>query len=479
MNPDIIRLDSEGYALALKVGVARIKAICEKDKSIESDYFEISVVEDEISATNVDMQGYNIEIMSYSSEANIDPHSDDYKLSNKEAKIKAWDEAEDKYHCNVVVINYPDDAKYGNERINKIKEWALSGSPKADIYVISSSWLRELVEADATLDVSEYYAKYGKGQMNDAYKDAGSVEGKLYVAPAGMEAVNYIDHGLIYNYNKVLELGLDDPAELFNKGKWTYSEFVKWVTLLQSKLNEGEYAIGGNSYYYWLGMSQAANVKLTDINNMEICLDSSESKEALNLLHNLVEKKIMNPNATYPGADNSFNNQKTIMISGRYWNLSVDSLWPDGMWGDETNIAFVPYPYPDNLAKEDTRVAILGATLQMFANKREYGSTFDSEDVYRVINDIYLNTNLYTNYDNDLSNLKESIADVVKNEASVEAIMYYNYRRIIFDVTDTIYSSNNSILVNATKQVVYEGKDYQSVFDNIKNDYLERINELF
>lgn len=490
VNPTIASVDEDGYVTALKVGSARIKATSSADSTV-SAFFIISIEEDTNESTVVDMQGY--EIVIYNAESalgDIDPHLDTYNSADKSAKIKAWDEAEKKYHCTVSVKAYPETATWGSARINQINQWATSGTPQADIYTISSAWLSGFVQADSALDITEYYEKYGKSQMEPAQKEMGTIGGKLYTVSTGTStATNYVDHGLYYNYDKIEEYGLEDPAELFNNGEWTYSKFESWARELQTNLGEGEYALGGHSYYYWLGMSAAAGVKITDGSTKTINIDSIQSKNALALLANLVNAGVMNPNATWAegDGDTGFQDQTTMMTSGRYYYVYANNRWKESMWGgdegEKANIGYVPYPYPDNMSKEDTRLAVTGGTLYMYAKGRTYGDGYDAEHVYRVVNDIYLNTLIYTKlvpgYDAKQV-LRDTLAKKFNNPESIEAAMFYTAKRVIYDPTEQIVSGENtasSIFNAVTKQVVYDGADYQTAFDAVRTKYEQQVNE--
>ena len=485
-NTSVVDIDDDGYCTAVGVGVARIQAVSVTDENITSSYHRIEVIEDPDEEEVVDMQGYKIVIMQASSAiGEIDPHHDDYKQLDKNAKIKAWDEAEVKYNCDVAVEPYDDTATWGTPRRDWINNNATSGNVPADIYTISSAWLAGFVAAGSALDVLPYYEKYGKNQMEPSQLECGTIAGKLYIVSTGTsQAKSYADHGLYYNVDKLAALGVKDPAQMFLDGEWTYSGFEAWCKEVQTQLGEGEYAIGGHSYYYWLGMTAAGGVKITDASQLIINIDSIVSKNALSLLNRLVVDGAMNPTADWAegGGDDGFQKQTTLMTSGRYWFIHATNRWNQGMWaeGEYPNIGYVPYPYPDTMSKEDTRVSTTGGTVYMYAKGRVYGDGFDAEQVYRVVNDIYLNTILYQRtqptYDAEQV-LRDSLATKLSNEASIECAMYYTSKRAFFDPTETIYASTASSIFNAaTKEIVYSGSDYQNVMDALKEQYQTDVN---
>jgi len=151
------------------------------------------------------------------------------------------------------------------------------------------------------------------------------------------------------------------------------------------------------------------------------------------------------------------------------------------MWeeGEYPNIGFVPYPYPDNMKKEDTRVSTTGGTVYMYAKGRKYGEGFGVEEVYRVITEMYLNSiviqKIDSNYDSE-EILKEKISKNLSNEASIEAAMFYNAKRVIYEPTEEMYVSiASSPLYTVVTSAVYEGKDYINEVSKVKEKFKEDV----
>ena len=440
------KVNEDGVIEGIGLGKAKVKCSLASDPEIY-DIFELEVIEEPGEATIVDMQGYEIVIMQASSAIqNLDPFDVNYKDADKLAKQKAWKTVEDKFNCDISVEAYPDTAQWGTPRQQYIIDCKANDNVQADLYVITSSWIPNLVKNDTAVDVSGYYEKYGRDQMEPGMLGAGSYNGGLYIANTGIDDItNYIDHGLFYNVNKIAEHGAEDPAKMFNEGRWTYSNFEKWANDLQSKLPEDTYAIGGHPYYYYLGMNAAANIKVIDYATLELNIDSLIIADALKLLNSLVAAKVMNPNGDWAEGTgyNGFHTQETLMISGRFWFIHEGSRWYKGMWeeGKYPNIGYVPYPYPDNMNKEDTRVSTTGGTVYMFSSGRKYGNGFGIEEVYRAITEMYLNTiviqKTVPDYDSEVV-LRESLSNKLFNEASIEAAMFYNAKRVLYDPTELI-----------------------------------------
>lgn len=489
-NETVLKVDENGYCLALATGKARVRATSAVDEDIYSDYFTVEVTEDQ-AALEFDMQGYKIVIMNASSDLHsIDPNLDGYVAIDKAAKKAAWKAVEQAFNCDLSVEAYPDTATWGTARISYINDSVSAGAATADLYTVSSAWIAGFVEAGSALDVTEYYTKYGKSQMENAQKEAGTIQGKIYIASTGTNKANSsVDLGLFYNYDKVVELGVKDPAEMFNDGEWTYTNFEAWVKEVQAKLNaeNGEYALGGHSLYYWTGLTAAAGVKITDASLAEINVDSVQSKQAMEMMYGLVSSGCVNPSADWAEGqgDNGFQDQRNVMTTGSMWFTTATNRWKD-MWGEgNTNIAYVPFPYPDAIAKEDTRITVNGLTVYMYAKGRDsaYTPGINAEHVYYVVNKMFLDTILKQNQDPTFdaeTELRNALGGKIANEESIKAAMFYTPARVMFDPTLSVYSTIASCpFRSASISIMYEGADYQNTIDAIKEQFLTEVQNKF
>ncbi len=490
-TPRIVAIDEDGYVDAISVGRGRIKATSvASEGNVSSAWFTITVEEEPSSVTKPDMGGYVIKIMQASSALNeIDPHLDGYGGSDRQAKIDAWDDVQDEYNCTISVVPYPDEAPWGPKRREYINNAAVGGNVEADLYTTPTSWLKEFVDSGAALDISEYYATYGKEQMDPSLKGAGTVAGGLYIASQGIsKSTLYVDNGLFYNVEKLEGIGVEDPAEMFLDGRWTYTNFTNWVKEVQAQLPSGSYALGGHSLYFYLGMTAAAGVKIVDDVTKEINIYSAASERALTLLNELVVAGAMNPKADWAeggGEENGFQNQTTMMTSGHLSFIHLANRWAEGMWaeGEKPNIGYVPYPYPDEMDMDDTRVVAGGVDSGlMYAANKTYPSGITAEYVYMAINDMFLNTiiNQKTSPTYDAqAELRTLLTNKLSNEASVEAAMYYTAKRAFYDPVNSLYPSTaDNILRSVTMEIVYDSADYKQAMASIESTLAAKVDEI-
>lgn len=486
-HESVLTIDEDGYCTGLSAGTATIVAMSTVDSTVYG-YYDITVKEDENNQVSVDMQGYEIIIMNSESVlSDIDPFLDGYTAYDKEAKKAAWNAVEAKYNCEITVKAYPSSAAWGTSRINYINNAVSSGAATADIYTISSGWLKGFVETGSALDVTDYYEEYGRNQMDNVLKQAGSVNGNIYVASTGISKVSSaVDLGLFYDYDRVISLGLDDPAQMFNDGDWTYTNFEIWATELQSKLKSGEYALGGHSLYYWVGLTNAAGVKITDSLSLDINIDSTKSKMAMQMMNRLVNDGVVNPVADWAeggtSANNGFQNKKVVMTTGHLGFITNSNRWKD-MWGvGSTNIAYVPFPYPDSLSKNSTRISKSAVdSVLMYAKGRnnKYNSGMTAEHVYMAVNEMFLDTGDRLDQDPSFdaeTELRNYFDGFFNNQSSIEAAMYYNFSRTFYDATFSVYSSIASSPFNAaTKNIMYNNADYQNTMDSKYEEFLTAV----
>jgi len=492
-SKDLATVDENGIINILASGKLRIRAISKLNPNIKSSFFIIDIPLFVPPQPSPDLNGYEIVIMDYEGDlSTIDPFSEGYNNPDKIYKQKAWAEIEINYNCKIRVKTYPEEAPYGHQRIKWIIDNANNGTSKCDIAAINPVYLKDLVKSDAAIDVTDLYGKYGLNQMEPHLKTAGTYNGKLYALSTYMPRhKTYVDLGLFYNYGWIKELNVESPSKLFNDGKWTYSGFEKWVLDVQSKLEKNEYVLGGAPFYYWSGMSNAAGVILTDQDCQILNVYNSKSKNASDLIYSLVEKGAVNPNVTWSERDDipsSFwrTDGGTIMTTGYLSNIK-NNIWSGDMWGEgTTEFGYVPFPYPDDLAKEDTKINYEYDKLYIYVSGKPYPEalgTYGYNKVWIVINEMFQNADRYLK--NDPLYDPEEIIEValgkyIDDKESIEAVKFYNAKRVIFDpVKITLYNYNLDPYKTASNNTFFKGKDYMTEFENayklytkINNNYL-------
>ncbi|MDD3122905.1 MAG: Ig-like domain-containing protein [Candidatus Izemoplasmatales bacterium] len=486
---EVATIDSKGYVLGIAEGTTYIYAVSVADPTIQSDYQKVTVTPDSSAGiVYPDMQGYVITIMNASSAlTSIDPFLDGYTQQNKVFKQQAWTEVKQIYNCDIQVVAYPDEAPWGADRINWINAQAEAGTAQSDFYIISSNWLYQFAQAGSTHDATEYYNKWGKNAMQISEKASATYKKRLYALSTGIdETRNYVDIGLFYNFGWLKKLNVQSPAEIFNEGNWTYSAFKDWANNVQALLGDGEYALAGHPYYYWLGMTNAAGVKILDVNTVKNNIMTTRPRAAAALLRELAVAGSFDKAYTWAESSGSFVEGKAVMTSGCYWFIRDSGRWAATMWGEgNTEYGYVPFPRPDDVALEDTRLSETGTTLYMMASQRDgvHKSGMTYEDVYRAMNDTFLRTSKYYQNDPayDAEGLKRTAAESkLDDPASVEAIMFYTATNVFYDAVHGFYmSTSESPIPSNIGNIVMSGNDYDAEMDADMVEYDSKFISVF
>ena len=494
---EIATMTEDGIITALAEGTIRVRAVSvalgADGKPVKSNYFIVKIKVVPQPPVIGDLHGYEIVIMNADSAlSDNDPFLEKYTKADKIYKQKAWTEVQDKYNCKISVVKYPDVAPWGAQRINWIIDNATAGTSQCDLGIVSSNWIYKFAQANAAVDVSELYAKYGLSQMDNATKSAGSYAGKLYIASEGLSpTATYVDLGLYYNYGWSQKLGVKDPAEMFNNGEWTYSGFKQWVLDVQQKLGEGEFVLQGSPYYYWFGMTNAAGQKIVDTDSVKVFIDTQKSKDASALIWELCQAGAVNNSAqTWAESDdidNSFHKGQTLMTTGALWFCKGSNRWKADLWGEgTTQFAYVPFPYPDTMKKEDTKIALTGLSVYMYIAGRPYPAELGKDGyvkVWSVMNEMFLNTIKYQEADpkfNAADQVKAALGLRIDNEASIEAIMFYNASRIFYDPAHGIYDSTSATpLKTPANNVMYRGASYDEEFNAVYETFYNDVIKIY
>ena len=191
-------------------------------------------------------------------------------------------------------VNWDDSASWGPSRIKYIKDNQPSGwFANNDYYVvnIASSWIPTLVSAGCLAELAKIDQQ---GRVTEGiFTEIGYVEtptgSKNYVpgtyqqdttnnqvASTSQRVYGYIqgsvrpDYFMYFNENLIAECALENPAELWLKGEWTWTKFEQYVNELQTALSS-KVSSDGSKYYalsvgyaeFIIGATAASGVKIS------------------------------------------------------------------------------------------------------------------------------------------------------------------------------------------------------------------------
>ena len=493
-------VNEQGYVTAVGEGTARIKVVANEDKRLYNN-FRITCEIEPQHEQKPNMGGSEIVIMSSSDLiGEINPFLDNYDYIDKLYKQQAWREVEDEYNCIIKVVEYPFEEA---ATFDSISQWMNQKAMNSDLSfdLLYGPTILKSNLYSFSKDVTTYYEKY-TNQMDCCLKDTVTHNLRICGISLGLNnTLSYDKLGLYYNYGLLKKLGLDDPATLFNEGKWTYSEFEKWVHEAQTKMGDGKFALGGHPYSYYTGLTNAAGVNIISTIG-EVSIYTFRSKNAMTMMQKLVNEGCVSTTITWGNekteSGNDFFDEGVLMTTGYMKLINNSQGWSveNGLdWEGNIEFGYVPFPYPDDVRKENTRISINELNAYYFINWNHYIQK-DVEDVYRVMNDMFLKTKRYLEKDEKFNDeiLYDYLRNYLSNDESITAMLYYDVARTIYDPvyeeyysiyrTPSLHSSIDTMiskligendekpsLIDASVDVMFGGAEFYSVFKGLVSNY--------
>ena len=476
---EVATVSDKGVVTGVTPGITYIWCTSAVDETIASTYVKVTVKEYvEVVKTYPDLQGYRIQMMYHNT---FDPYSEKYTGSDKAYKQAAIDEIKRLYNVEFDFITFGEDASWGPNRVAWINSQAESGTAPADFYDVTVGWIKQLVDGGALVDLTQYYQKWGEGSMSLTEKLSTTVRGKLYgISTAGGQYDVNVDIGMFYNYGMLKKYNLVSPAQLFNEGKWNYTDFTNWVKSAQAVLPEGTFVLSGHPYYYWFGMINAGGIKLTDTASTKVNIKHAYARQAANVLRNLYTEGAYETVPTWAESDGAFIEGKSLISSGSLWFVRHSARWTTTAWGEgSTEYGYVPFPWPDNKTKEETRISTGGDTGYVMA-ERVRPAYVDNETLYQVLQDYFLltvkNQEADPVFDGEAT-LVQYAESRFDDPESVTAFLYMNeIEKLMFDPGHAFYdSTSGSPMTSNLLNIVSQGGDFDQVMDEDYDSYMARF----
>ena len=287
--------------------------------------------------------------------SDYDPFDPSYTGSNKSLKQAYHKFVEDSYNINVVYSEWGGEAAWGPMRVEFIKNSFTDGSFQRDnVYAVAlnTQWIPTLVESNCLAEL--YNLQTEEGIFNDYYyiqdsiiNESLSVRYRVYGFDLDKARP---DSFIYYNIDKIKEIGMKDPAELWFTGKWTWSNFEEWVIDAQSRLAYNEYALDFTAADFIINAAPAQGTKMVNANRGTL----NFTKRAVT---SIIEKMKAYYNDGYWDKahgvqDVAFNfiSGHTLLHTGYLWFLKDSTRfapsYEDG--GIQFKIGVVPYPVADD-----------------------------------------------------------------------------------------------------------------------------------
>lgn len=477
-HPEIAVVE-DGVVTALKQGMVTITAISVQDPTV-SGFHHITVNPDVPDVEYPNLEGY--EIIVFGNEGHLDEHDpfrDDYNAPDKNSKQRAWTEVEQDFNCELNVVAYPTEAPWGPQRVTWMVQKAATNTAEADIFVSTTLWNKELVDGQALLDTTEWYNKYAKNQMSAAQKAASTYKSGLYsLLYSAVDGIN-IDQGIFYNLKLLNDLDLESPAKLFNNDEWTYTDFKNYVIEAQSRMTGDQTVLAGKPALYWIGMINAGGVRLADHLTLTLNFNHPYAVEAADILSETYLAGTWGDQG-WDQNSVSFIESKTLFSVGEYWFLKSPDRWKEDIWGQDTKFGYVPFPYPDNLNKEDTRTVGYGGQCYSLAAGRSYPPAVNAESVYWAWTEMILRTGEYLAQDPtfDLNaTMRVAASSRLDDPESAEAVIFFKQNKVLFDPFLSLQSFAG--ISPGIDNIVNSGEDYLQELAQYEATYLSSLYDMY
>lgn len=364
--------------------------------------------------------------------ASFDPFDPGYSSSDKKIKQTHQRLVEKEYNISIVYEAWGDSASWGPDRVAYIKANAKGEFRANDVYIvnITSSWIPTLVKEECLAELYDtdtdtgIFTEVGY-QQAEAVNQATGSSGKVY---GYVQGNIHPDHFMYFNENLISESGLENPAELWFKGEWTWSKFEEYTKQLQNYLNgkstdtEKYYALALGYPEFWIGSCASTGNGIATVNGKagRLNLKSPNVVERLSAIQSLVQSGSYDKSRGVADVAASFAQGKVAFHHGDLWFLKDPSRFdPTWTW----KIGCVPYPTANNEGGEpqyttDSSKAIKDANGNPLQDASgQYISGIDmTNSTFKVP---YTTTSCYSVIDTGVSGGKNGI-----NNKIVFAIMY-------------------------------------------------------
>lgn len=280
----------------------------------------------------------------------VDPFHPEYSGVRQEERQAAQEAAEEKHNVKVIYKLYPDNAAWGQDRINALIQAGVAGEPLADIfYHVTTDWLVQLADGGAIAPVTNYVGEGKPGEViNQKIIDAGFYGGNHYGFSTGALT---LDSGLYFNVNLLKELGIPNPAQLYLDGEWNWSGFKNWVEAAQLVLNakgadEGDdyFTLGGAISYFGENLIPLNGGKYLDMQAGEVKFADEKGLQTFDFIKEVYDLGVWEKNRGYDAGSAEWQAGKVLMHPGSLWFVKAANRWGNLQF----ELGFVPYPKADD-----------------------------------------------------------------------------------------------------------------------------------
>lgn len=313
-------------------------------------------------------KGMTVKVLSGAPEE-IDPYHAEFTGNRKDERKKQFYDIARAYNITLSIEKFPDDAAWGPDRVNWINSLAAAKeTTKGDIFAIASSWVPSLVEGNSVAELEQLTFD----RTTKQYKQVGGIFSNLKYVQTAEKNKQYMnskkvygysngnahaDFFLYYNQDLVNDYGLDDPATLWNEGRWDWSTFYNFLQTAQTAFDSNKpegvdamYAFGGWGNEVIRGTLAARGGKLIDPDRKQVQFTATTTLATYNDLRKIVNDGMWNPQKKDTCTE--FVNGTQLFQPAQLWFMTSSMRFAGNC---DFEISIVPYPTADGdgAAKEN------------------------------------------------------------------------------------------------------------------------------
>ena len=387
-----------------------------------------------------------------------------YAGADRMARQEAWTSVEQDFNCNIEVVAYPSDAPWGPSRWSYIIERAMRSTPEYDIYTIPDAKIPSFVAANALIDLTDWYNKYGNDFMITMTKMAGTYLGRLYsISWVEEEIYNMLGYNVgLWEAIHEYDASIKEPARMFLDEEWNFTNFIAYCKKCQDALNSlhpegGYYVLSGWPAYYFVGMVDRNGEGVADVVKRQVHILNDDATAAANTLKEICDYGAFDKAFSVDASVDSWNNNKSLFNTGELWFVgAVEQRWDINMWGDgdATRFGYVPFPAPDGYEKNDSiYVGLTSEACWVMPTGRDknygpYGEECTSENIYYAIAEYWQRSkNIYKSgddYDEELA-LTTKASSKFGSEDAIEAFVTVSMKLKTDGFYDPMAQESNTV----------------------------------
>lgn len=288
-----------------------------------------------------DLKGMTVKVRLWDSP---NPYSEDTDQVDVDKWLPIFEAAKAKYNCEFAF--YEPTVEY-DEFTTEWLQSITSGSPCWHITNnFSAMWLITMTVNNGLEDISKAVETL---QIPEIFKHTATAGDGVYGFVTSYQGTE----GLVYNKAMIEDAGMEmNPTEMFLAGKWSYNDFYNYMTELQSKLPEGDYAFFIDPYY-WAIFATTANGTQPVASTLDTTVTDDAFIECMEFLQKVWNAGVCRMPDGEKGNYSNWGTPGKTFDQGVEVAMTHRATWQmGGLNNNGVDWGFVPYPWGNNVTIE-------------------------------------------------------------------------------------------------------------------------------